>query len=387
MAEGIEVRHRTSCAGPDGRRCSCTPSYRAQVYSAREGRTLRRTFPTLAAARSWRSEAQTAIRRGALGAGATPTVREAIATLLAGMRDGSIAGRGGGRYKPSTIHGYAQCAELYLLADLGAMRLSAVRPRDVQGLADRLLAQGRDPSTVRNALMPLRVVYRRAMRAGDVLSSPLEHIELPAPAGRRDRTASPAEAVALLGALADGDRALWATALYAGLRRGELQALRVDDLDLEEGVIRVERAWDPRSRELVAPKSKAGRRRVPLVSVLRAHLAEHLLASGRRTGLLFGRDGVRPSDYSSLRVRAAKAWAAAELAPIGLHECRHTFASLMIAAGVNVKALSAYMGHASVTITLDRYGHLMPGNEDQAAGLLEAYLAAAGGGQTEVGTA
>jgi integrase len=57
-----------------------------------------------------------------------------------------------------------------------------------------------------------------------------------------------------------------------------------------------------------------------------------------------------------------------------LHECRHTFASLMIAAGVNAKALSTYMGHANISITLDRYGHLMPGNEDEAAGLLDAYL-------------
>lgn len=62
---------------------------------------------------------------------------------------------------------------------------------------------------------------------------------------------------------------------------------------------------------------------------------------------------------------------------IALHECRYTFASLMIAAGVNAKALSAYMGHASVTITFDRYGHLMPGNEAEAAGLLDAYLARA----------
>jgi len=59
------------------------------------------------------------------------------------------------------------------------------------------------------------------------------------------------------------------------------------------------------------------------------------------------------------------------------HECRHTFASLMIAAGVNAKALSTYMGHATIGITLDRYGHLMPGNEDDAAGLLDAYLSQA----------
>jgi integrase len=58
------------------------------------------------------------------------------------------------------------------------------------------------------------------------------------------------------------------------------------------------------------------------------------------------------------------------------HECRHTFASLMIAAGVNAKALSTYMGHANISITLDRYGHLMPGSEDEAAALLDGYLTA-----------
>ncbi len=72
--------------------------------------------------------------------------------------------------------------------------------------------------------------------------------------------------------------------------------------------------------------------------------------------------------------RAYRAWSAAGLRGIGLHECRHTFASFMIAAGVNPKALCTYMDHSSVTITFDRYGHLMPGNEDQAAALLDAYL-------------
>ena len=55
-------------------------------------------------------------------------------------------------------------------------------------------------------------------------------------------------------------------------------------------------------------------------------------------------------------------------------ECRHTFASLMIAAGVNAKALSEYMGHSKIAVTMDLYGHLMPGNETEAAGLLDAYL-------------
>ena len=80
--------------------------------------------------------------------------------------------------------------------------------------------------------------------------------------------------------------------------------------------------------------------------------------------------------------RAQGAWKTAELEPIGLHEARHTFASLMIAAGVNAKTLSVYMGHSSITITLDRYGHLFPGNEAQAATLLDGFLERATGAKT-----
>ena len=80
--------------------------------------------------------------------------------------------------------------------------------------------------------------------------------------------------------------------------------------------------------------------------------------------------------------RARTAWAEAGLKPIGLHEARHSFASLMIAAGVNAKALSTYLGHASIALTYDRYGHLMPGNEREAAALLDGYLTRADTGYT-----
>jgi integrase len=58
------------------------------------------------------------------------------------------------------------------------------------------------------------------------------------------------------------------------------------------------------------------------------------------------------------------------------HELRHSYAAMMIAAGVNAKALQTFMGHASITVTLDTYGHLMPGSEVEAPQLVEAYLAA-----------
>jgi integrase len=139
--------------------------------------------------------------------------------------------------------------------------------------------------------------------------------------------------------------------------------------------MRVERAWDEKSGVLVEPKSRAGRRSVPIPAVLRDYLDEHKLRTGRDEGLVFGRTATAPFISSNVWRRAQTDWKRKKLDPgIGLHECRHTFASLMIAAGVNAKALSSYIGHASVTITYDRYGHLMPGNEDEAAALLDAYL-------------
>src|SRR4051794_21328174 len=216
-------------------------------------------------------------------------------------------------------------------------------------------------------------MYRRALRRDQVTSNPTVGLELRAARGSRDRIASPEEATRLLEALPASDRALWATALYAGLRRGELRALRWGDVDLAAGVIRVERAWDD-SEGVIDVKSKAGRRTVPIAGLLRDYLVAHRLdATGGLEELAFGAPASRPFEPSTVRRRALAAWK--KLEPIGLHECRHTFASLMIDAGVNIKALSTYMGHASVTITLDRYGHLMPGNEAEAASLLDAYIA------------
>lgn len=76
------------------------------------------------------------------------------------------------------------------------------------------------------------------------------------------------EAEARIAAALEGDQAIWATALYAGLRLGELQALRVEDVDLAAGVVRVERGWDPVEGEIQL-KSEAGRRKVPIAAVLR----------------------------------------------------------------------------------------------------------------------
>ncbi len=163
--------------------------------------------------------------------------------------------------------------------------------------------------------------------------------------------------------------------MYAGLRRGELLAISWSDIDLASGVIRVERSWDDKVG-IIGLKSKAGRRKVPIAAALRDHLTEHRLVTRRDEGFVFGNSASQPFQPTAVRRRADRIWRGAGLERITLHECRHTFASLMIAAGVNAKALSTYMGHANISITLDRYGHLMPGSEEEAAGLLDGYLAA-----------
>lgn len=372
---GVRVRHGRGCpkAADSDARCRCTPSYEAFVFDAREGRKIRKTFPTLAAARGWRSDALGAVRKGTMTATTTSTLRAAAEAWLAGARDGSIRTRSGDAYKPSALRGYEAALRLRILDELGAKKLADVRRADVQDVADRMLAEGLDPSTIRNGLMPLRAIYRRAVSRGDVAVNPTSGLELPAVRGRRDRIASPSEAAALLAVLREDDRAVWAAAMYGGLRLGELQALRDEDVDLAAGVLRVERAYDDKSAVFVEPKSHAGRRTVPIVAALRVQLAARKLRRGG--GELFFGDRGRPFNRNALVGRAVRAWRAAGLAPIGLHEARHTCASIFIAAGVNVKALSSYMGHSSITITLDRYGHLMPGNEEEAVGLVDAYLA------------
>jgi integrase len=154
-------------------------------------------------------------------------------------------------------------------------------------------------------------------------------------------------------------------AVYAGLRRGELQALRRDDVDLASGVIRVERGWDDCEGE-VAPKSKQGRRKVPIPAALRDRLVEYLMDPPTSDRIFAGTRG------SYERGRNAAQLVGVEQPT--LHECRHGYAALMIAAGVNVKALSTFMGHANIGITLDQYGHLLPGAEDEAADLVNAFL-------------
>ena len=208
---GIRVRHSRNCpatTSPDAR-CKCSPSYEAFVFSVRDGKKLRKTFPSLTAAKAWRHDASTSVRKGTLRAATSITLREAADAWLAGARDGSIRTRSGDPYKPSVIRSYEQALRLRVLDDLGAARLGDVRRPDVQDFADRLLAAGSrpldDPERAHAAAGDLPAGGRSAATSR---STRRPGLELPAVRGRRDRIASPEEAAALLDALPEDDRAL-----------------------------------------------------------------------------------------------------------------------------------------------------------------------------------
>jgi integrase len=365
----MDSMSKRNATGIETRRRGGKTTYRATVYDRVAGRKISRTFDTISAAKSWRQDAYAALRAGDLSAERGPTLREAAEQWLAGARGGHVRTRSGDRYKPSAIRSYEDNLERRVYPDLGNARLGELRHADLQALVDRLAEQGHAPSTIQTSVTPLRAIYRRALIRGLVATNPTRGLEVPAVRSKPRQFCSPEEAEQLLAALAPEDRPLWACAFYSGLRRGELTALRWDDVDLATGLIRVRRGWDQHAGE-VEPKSRHGRRNVPIPAALRDYLLEHKLRGGE--GRVFG----TAHDVRSVAERAVRTtWPNAELRAITMHEARHTYASFMIAAGVNTKALSTYMGHGSIGVTLDLYGHLMPGAEDEAAALLDAYLA------------
>src|SRR5207249_10602068 len=213
--EGIEVRHSRRCPANTAGSCACTPSYQAQVWSARDRKPIRKTFATLAAARAWRQESQVSVRRGTLGAPSPITLAEAAEEWLAAAAAGLVRTRSGDPYKPAAVRAYRQALRHRVLPRLGAKRLTAISRAMLQDLADELVANGLSASSVRNTILPLRAIYRRALDRGEVALNPTLKLALPAVRGARERVAVPAEATKLLDALPLSDRAIWATALYA----------------------------------------------------------------------------------------------------------------------------------------------------------------------------
>jgi len=322
-------------------------------------------------------DALSGLQAGTLSADRGVTVRAAIEQFIAGIESGAVRNRSGHLYKPSALRGIRRELNNRVVVAFGASYLREVTLPDVQRWADTLDAEGLAPSTVRNVVNAMRSLYAWALPRGLATVNPTSGLRLPTGGKARDRIATPAEARTLIAALDPQDQAALGLAIYAGLRLGEVLALDWSAIDLEAGMLRVERAWDHGALCFVAPKSTAGTRTVPVIERLALLLSDHRVLTNQGDALLFrGRDPARPQSVSALVERMARRWRDAGLTPLGFHEARHTAASIFIAAGLNAKTVSTYLGHANIAVTFDRYGHLFPGSEGEARALLDRYLAA-----------
>lgn len=399
--QGVYVRHQQKCAAAGGRRCSCRPGYMARVWDRASRRQIRSpTFRTAEAAKNWRTDTINKLDRGELpDARSDLRLGKAAERFIDAAREGKVLTKHGRRYKSTAIDSLDCSLQVHVVPVLGQKRLADVRRGDVQHLIDEL-APRLSGSRVRGVVNALRSLYRWAQDRDYVSHDPAGRVRLPAMnATPRDRVASPPELERLLAALEPRDALPYALAAYATARRQELRVARWGDVDLDVGVILL-------GRDDTARKSSAALRAVPLLRPARARLRAEWLRQGRPgpERLLCPPRHLSASGLLSMpgvarRARAAwgwewvaktKTWARSEgaLEPIGLHECRHTAASWMNAAGVNPKIASILMGHSTperaaaaaagaASITLSRYTHALPGDLERAREQLDAYIATA----------
>jgi len=292
----------------------------------------------------------------------------------------------------TTTVGYRQHIDLHIAPILGALRLSQLTVPLVRGFEDRLRRDGRSPAMVRKVRRSLGGILADAQERGLVAQNVVYSLRK----NRRSRRAdgngklkigidipAPAEMRAIIGKLdtaAGRYRPVLLTAIFTGLRASELRGLRWDDVDLKTGEIHVRQRAD-RYGKIGRPKSEAGERTVPLPPMLVAALREHRLASPRsELGLVFpnDRDGVDHRNsivyrgFHPAQVAAGVVDQHGGAKYKGLHALRHFYASWCINRRVDgglelpLKVVQARLGHSSIQMTADRYGHLFPSADDGA---------------------
>jgi integrase len=274
--------------------------------------------------------------------------------------------------KESTRALYAtMCSKHLEPPPFGAITLDRLRPSDIEALILALRAKGLSDSTVRQLYTILRAGLDGAVRDGLIARNPATVVTRP---GVRRREAAHLDAgeVASFLKAAQESRYYPALALIAatGLRRGEALALRWEDVDLDAGVLRVCSTVMRIGKRLVItePKSAKARRAVPLspavVTLLRKHKtaqkAERLRAANQWTdsGLVFTTAlGTVVEPHSLLRAARVAAQAAG-VDGAGVHTLRHSVAVGWLESGVHIKAVADLLGHSSIAITGDVYGHV-----------------------------
>jgi integrase len=286
--------------------------------------------------------------------------------------------------RSSTRARYENDLRIHLMPRLRDTPIATLHENDVVRLIDEMLQGGSSAASVRNCLTPLRRICRLAVRRGLAPRNPvemLERTEIPRTARRDQRLLDSEAIVRLLAAARSRYRTLLATAVFTGLRQGELLALLWEDIDFEHGFVKVHKGLD-RHGHRVHPKTSSAIRDVVLMPALAELLATHRSASTFRDERDFVFPSVRGTPLSHRNVSQRGFDAAAAKAGLNrdgqrkanFHDLRHVFASLLIGQGANIAFVSRQLGHATPQVTLRTYGHLFDQyvHAERARTLLEA---------------
>lgn len=274
-----------------------------------------------------------------------------------------------------------------------ASPLAAIDHQAIAAFVSEMSGKGKAPATVQKAHQVLSKALRAAVRAGKLRVNPAEHVQLPRVERDEMRFLTPSEAVTLAETIDERYRAFVVVGAYAGLRFGELAALRWSRVDLMHRNLQVaETVVEVRGKHHYGPpKTRAGRRRVPLprvaVDALTTHQAEHGYDAdalvfpapngGTIRASLWRRRIWQPATVAAGLGTLKKVGKSEHYEGLRVHDLRHTAVALWIAAGASPVEVAGRAGHTSVSVVLDRYGHLLPGRPDEVNDALDALADAA----------
>ncbi len=306
---------------------------------------------------------------------------------------------------PRTLDSYQCIVKCHLIPNLGMIPLSQLQPQHIQQYYAHALSEGRADRkgglSARTVLHIHRVLFQAldcAVRQGLLIRNPASLVDPPRARKRMVKALSLAEVSKLLGVAKNTPYyPIIYSAVYTGLRQGELLGLRWRDLDLNLALLSVCQVLYKRRGicQFNEPKSEHSRRRLDLPPSLATFLdgyrtakrAEYLLL-GKSLGendLVFSSVGGTPMDPGTLTHNFARIARKADLAGTRFHDLRHTCASLMLLAGIHPKIVSEVLGHSSVAFTLDVYSHVVGGLQQAAARRLDEVLQQGLGEEENVG--